>query len=62
MYMFIKAGGGGKPTGAIAAMIDSSFGDYDKFRAEFVKAANTAFGSGYVLIFVLFIENYLLCL
>lgn len=43
----IKANGGGKPTGKVAAAIDASFGSYDNFRKEFVTAANTQFGSGW---------------
>jgi Fe-Mn family superoxide dismutase len=43
----MKAGGGGKPSGQLAKMIDKDFGSYDKFRTEFTKAANTAFGSGW---------------
>lgn len=39
--------GGGKPTGALAEQIDKSFGDYDKFKAEFTKAATGQFGSGW---------------
>jgi len=43
----LKAGGGGKPTGKLAALIDTSFGNYDNFRKEFVNAALTVFGSGW---------------
>jgi len=43
----LKAGGGGAPTGAIAAMIDEAFGSYDKFRDEFKQAGVTQFGSGW---------------
>jgi superoxide dismutase, Fe-Mn family len=43
----IKPAGGGKPTGAIAEAIQSSFGGYDKFRQEFANAAATQFGSGW---------------
>jgi len=43
----LKQNGGGKPTGKLAALIDSSFGSYDNFRKEFVAAALTAFGSGW---------------
>ena len=39
--------GGGKPTGALAESIEKSFGDYDKFKAEFAKAATGQFGSGW---------------
>jgi Fe-Mn family superoxide dismutase len=43
----MKPKGGGKPTGAIAAQIDSSFGSYDAFRKELTEAALTQFGSGW---------------
>ncbi|WP_084572626.1 superoxide dismutase [Methylocapsa aurea] len=40
--------GGGKPTGALAAQIEESFGGYDGFRKEFAGAATKLFGSGWV--------------
>jgi Fe-Mn family superoxide dismutase len=43
----MKAGGGGKPTGAIAKKIDSAFGSFDKFVEEFKNAGATQFGSGW---------------
>ncbi len=43
----MKPGGGGMPTGAVADRIKDSFGDYAKFRSEFVTAATTQFGSGW---------------
>ena len=43
----MKPGGGGKPSGALAAAIDKDFGSFDNFRKEFTVAANTAFGSGW---------------
>jgi Fe-Mn family superoxide dismutase len=43
----MKANGGGKPTGKIAAMIDSDLGGYDKFKTDFTQAAVTQFGSGW---------------
>jgi Fe-Mn family superoxide dismutase len=43
----MKPNGGGKPSGKLEEMINDDFGSYEKFRNEFVKAANTAFGSGW---------------
>jgi Fe-Mn family superoxide dismutase len=43
----MKPGGGGKPSGKVAAAIDTAFGGYDKFRLEFANAAATQFGSGW---------------
>mmetsp|Transcript_4691 Transcript_4691/g.5143 ORF Transcript_4691/g.5143 Transcript_4691/m.5143 type:complete len:237 (+) Transcript_4691:99-809(+) len=43
----MKPNGGGKPTGKLADLINKDFGSYEKFREEFVKAAVTAFGSGW---------------
>jgi Fe-Mn family superoxide dismutase len=39
--------GGGLPSGALAAAIDAGFGSFDNVRAEFEKAANGRFGSGW---------------
>lgn len=40
-------GGGGAPTGAIAAAIDEAFGDYASFAEAFKTAGMTQFGSGW---------------
>ena len=39
--------GGGEPTGALAASIDSKFGSFENMKQEFTKAAMTQFGSGW---------------
>ncbi len=39
--------GGGKPSGDLAAAIDSAFGSFDAFKEVFIKAATTQFGSGW---------------
>jgi Fe-Mn family superoxide dismutase len=43
----LKPKGGGKPSGALAGLIEKSFGDYDKFKAELTKVATGQFGSGW---------------
>ena len=43
----MKPNGGGKPTGKIAAMIESDLGGYDKFVEAFKQAGATQFGSGW---------------
>jgi len=40
-------GGGGKPDGDVAALIDRDFGSYDAFRSAFAQAGATQFGSGW---------------
>lgn len=42
-----KAGGGGKPTGALLDLMNDSFGSYEEFYKQFSDAGNTAFGSGW---------------
>lgn len=43
----MKPGGGGQPTGDLAAAITRDFGSFDKFKEEFTAAATTQFGSGW---------------
>jgi Fe-Mn family superoxide dismutase len=40
-------GGGGAPTGALAAAIDKKWGSFAKFKEEFAKVAIGTFGSGW---------------
>ena len=43
----MKSGGGGTPTGDLAAKIDADFGSFDKFVEAFKSAGATQFGSGW---------------
>jgi superoxide dismutase, Fe-Mn family len=43
----LKSGGGGAPTGPIAAKITSTWGNYEKFTEELKNAGVTQFGSGW---------------
>lgn len=43
----MKKGGGGAPTGTIAAKINEDFGSYDAFAEAFKNAGLTQFGSGW---------------
>jgi Fe-Mn family superoxide dismutase len=43
----LKPGGGGAPSGDLAAKINAAFGSYDKFKEAFATAAATQFGSGW---------------
>jgi superoxide dismutase, Fe-Mn family len=38
---------GGTPSGELAQAVDSAFGSFDSFKADFEKAANGRFGSGW---------------
>jgi superoxide dismutase, Fe-Mn family len=46
-WQCMKAGGGGKPSGKVAEMINTSFGSFDKFVEELKNAGTTQFGSGW---------------
>jgi Fe-Mn family superoxide dismutase len=43
----LKGGGGGRPAGRIAQMIESDLGGYDNFRKEFAATTVSQFGSGW---------------
>lgn len=47
-WKIMSPDGGGKPEGKLADLLDSSFGDFDKFKDEFAAAAVGRFGSGWV--------------
>jgi Fe-Mn family superoxide dismutase len=46
-WMSLRANGGGKPSGRLLDMINRSFGDYDKFREQFIAFTVGQFGSGW---------------
>jgi Fe-Mn family superoxide dismutase len=46
-WTIMSPGGGGAPTGALAAAIDAELGGFDKFKEAFTAAATTRFGSGW---------------
>jgi Fe-Mn family superoxide dismutase len=43
----LKPNGGGAPSGAVKAKIESDLGGYDKFKVDFAAIANGQFGSGW---------------
>ena len=43
----LTPGGGGAPTGALAAAVDRDFGSFDALRTQLVDAGTTQFGSGW---------------
>ena len=46
-WEIMSPNGGGLPIGELASAIDSAFGSFDAFKAEFAKAGATRFGSGW---------------
>jgi Fe-Mn family superoxide dismutase len=46
-WTVMSPNGGGAPSGDLASAIDSTFGSFDAFKAEFAKAGATRFGSGW---------------
>ncbi len=46
-WQCLKPGGGGAPTGAVAAKIKTAWGSYEKFVEELKTAGATQFGSGW---------------
>ncbi len=43
----LMPGGGGKPEGEMAKLVEKSFGSFDNFKRDFANAAVTQFGSGW---------------
>jgi Fe-Mn family superoxide dismutase len=48
----MKPGGGGAPSGDLAAKIDADFGSFDGFKEQFKTAGATQFGSGWAWLVV----------
>jgi len=46
-WKMLSPSGGGKPSGALAAAIEKSFGSFDTFKQQFSDAAANLFGSGW---------------
>jgi Fe-Mn family superoxide dismutase len=46
-WEIMSPNGGGKPSGELASLIDSSFGSFEGFKDAFSNAAATQFGSGW---------------
>lgn len=46
-WELMSPNGGGAPSGALAAAIESELGGFEKFKEDFTKAAVTRFGSGW---------------
>ncbi|HEY7127715.1 MAG TPA: superoxide dismutase [Ktedonobacterales bacterium] len=46
-WAIMKPNGGGQPTGDLAKAIDSTFGSFDQFKAQFEDAGVKRFGSGW---------------
>jgi superoxide dismutase, Fe-Mn family len=46
-WQCMKPGGGGRPNGEVAELLDASFGGFEQFVEELKKAGATQFGSGW---------------
>lgn len=46
-WSILSPNGGGKPSGALSAAIDATFGSFEAFQEKFNAAAATRFGSGW---------------
>ena len=60
-WSIMSPNGGGNPTGELANTIDSAFGSFETFKAEFSTAAGTRFGSGWAWLCVCNGEKLCVC-
>lgn len=51
-WEIMKPNGGGNPSGALNAALESEFGTFDDFKKKFSEAAATRFGSGWAWLIV----------
>ncbi len=58
----MKPGGGGEPTGDLAAMISNQFGSFDHFKALFLATTNAVQGSGWGVLAYRKMDNALVVL
>ena len=60
-WSIMSPNGGGNPTGELANTIDSTFGSFETFKAEFSTASGTRFGSGWAWLCVRNGEKICVC-
>tara|TARA_B110000014_G_C19893473_1_gene462236 strand:+ start:136 stop:738 length:603 start_codon:yes stop_codon:yes gene_type:complete len=60
-WSIMSPNGGGNPTGELANTIDSTFGSFETFKAEFSTASGTRFGSGWAWLCVCNGEKICIC-